>query len=129
MVALVFYPTEIAMPRSPQGARHTAAEVPTRWFAALNIAEDASEVVEVTNQYLHSWTPPELLRIPYWCRPGKVSTATQIEELASLLDTAQRNFVGRLVDAMVLDRMLQFFQEAARKLSQLTTSTRSVQYS
>src|SRR5687767_5141251 len=109
MVALVSIHTDIAMPRIPEGGRQAAAEAPVRWFTALHVAEDVTEIIQVTNEYVRSWSPPELLRIPYWCRPGRVRNPTQIEVLASLLDTAQRNFVGRLVDAMVLDRMLQFF--------------------
>jgi len=48
--------------------------------------------------------------------------AKQIQELAFLLERAHADFSGRLIDGLVLDRMLAFFAEASSALDRIAQS-------
>ena len=91
------------------------AEVATTGpLAELLLAEDVQEVIAITRAHLETCTTREILRLPFYCRPGRITDAKQIRELAFLLEHAQAHFSGRLIDAMVLDRMAAFFSAASR---------------
>ena len=107
------------MSRIPSHPGFASNQLPTRWLAELNVADSAAEVIAVTRDFVQSWTAPELLRLPYYCRPGRITELKQIQELAFLLERAQQNFIGRLVDAMVLDRMVAFFTEASHAIDRI----------
>src|SRR5215212_4510310 len=111
---------ETRMARLPIPPRIAAAQLSTRWLAELNVADSVTEVLGVTRAFIATWSAREILRLPYYCRPGRLNEAKEIEELAFLLDRAQQNVVGRLIDGLVLDRMLAFFAEAAKAIGRIT---------
>ena len=89
-------------------------------LADLQAADSLQEVIAVTRSFVQSWSAPEILRLPFYCRPGRISDAKEIQELAFLLERARANFSGRLIDALVLDRMATFFSAAARSLDRIS---------
>ena len=107
------------MSRIPSHPGFASPQLSSRWLAELNVADTANEVVAITREFIQTWTAPELMRLPYYCRPGRVTELKQIQELAFLLERAQQNFIGRLVDAMVLDRMVAFFTEASHAIDRI----------
>ena len=110
------------MARIPSHPRVASAQLSSRWLAELSVADSVPEVISVTRAFVDTWSAPEILRLPFYCRPGKVSDAKEIQELAFLLERAQQNFTGRLIDGIVLDRMLAFFAQAANALERITNS-------
>jgi hypothetical protein len=107
------------MARIPSHPRVESAQASPRWIAQLEVADTISEVVAITRAFVETWSAPEILRLPFWCRPGRIGDGKQVQELASLLETAQHNFLGKLVDALVLDRMLAFFMQASRAIDRI----------
>lgn len=107
------------MSRIPSHPGLAANPLSSRWLAELSVADTANEILAVTREFIQTWTAPELLRLPYYCRPGRITELKQIQELAFLLERAQQNFIGRLVDAMVLDRMVVFFIEASHAIDRI----------
>jgi hypothetical protein len=105
-----------SLPFTPHPVAEVVAAGP---FAELQAADSVHEVIAVTRAFVQSWSAPEILRLPYYCRPGRISDAKEIQELAFLLERARTYFSGRLVDAMVLDRMATFFSAAARALDRV----------
>ena len=108
------------MARIPSHPHIASAQLSSRWLAELNIADSLSEVIAVTRAYVETWSAPEILRLPFYCRPGSLGDAKEIQELAFLLERAQQNFSGRLVEGLVLDRMLAFFAEASKAIDRIT---------
>src|SRR5258706_15205837 len=110
------------MSRTPSHLRVACAQVSNRWLAELSVAESAPEVIAIARSFVESWSAPELLRLPFYCRPGRVADAKHIQELAFLLERAHDNFEGRLIDGLVLDRMLAFFDEASSALDRIAAA-------
>ena len=88
-------------------------------LAELQVADTVPEVIALTRAFVETWSAPEILRLPFHCRPGRIADAKQVEELAFLLEHAQAHFSGRLIDAMVLDRMTAYFSAAARAIDRI----------
>jgi hypothetical protein len=100
---------------------HQLADAAASGLAAeLELADTVAEVIALTRAFVESWSAPEILRLPFYCRPGRITTTKEIEELAFLLEHAQAHFSGRLVDGLVLDRMATFFAAAARAIDRAT---------
>ena len=107
------------MSRIPSHPRLAAHQLPSRWLAELSVAETAAEVIIIARSYVETWSASELMRLPFYCRPGRINDAKQIQELAFLLERAQQNFEGRLIDGLVLDRALAFFSEASAAIDRV----------
>jgi hypothetical protein len=103
----------------PSHPRIASAQLSSRWFAELTVADDVTEIVAIARLFVETWSAPEMLRLPFHCRPGRIRDAKHIQELAFLLDRAQQNFSGRLIDGLVLDRMLAFFAEASAAIERV----------
>ena len=107
------------MPSIPSQPR--LVDVPAAsYLADLNVADSLPEVIALTRTFVERWSAPEILRLPYYCRPGRITDAKEIQELAFLLERAQGHFSGRLIDALVLDRMAGFFSAAAGAIDRIT---------
>jgi len=89
-------------------------------IAELGLADTVPEVIAATRAFVASWSAPEILRLPYYCRPGRINDAKEIAELAFLLEHAQAHFSGRLVDGLVLDRMAHYFSAASRAIDRIS---------
>ena len=55
------------------------------WFALLDSAKSPGEVLGVARDFMATWTPEELGRLPESCRPGKLRDGADIEELHACL--------------------------------------------
>jgi len=110
------------MSRIPSHPRVASAQVSSRWLAELSVADTVPEVIAVARSFVETWSAPEMLRLPFYCRPGRIVDAKQIQELAFLLERAHADFSGRLIDGLVLDRMLAFFAEASSALDRIAQS-------
>src|SRR5947207_490175 len=60
------------------------------WFQQMDKARDAGEVVDIARDYLATWTPGELARLPRGCRPGRMRAPSDIEYLHACAVDAYR---------------------------------------
>ncbi len=88
-------------------------------YNALSAAASIEEVVNVTSQYLESWSSQELDRLPDSCRPGWVRTHHDIEFWADRLVLEGDKAILYLDDERKLDRMTSHFLIASVRLRQL----------
>ena len=104
----------------PSQPHQLADSSPAGLLAELQLADSVTEVIALTRAHVEACTTREILRLPFYCRPGRITEPKQIRELAFLLEHAQAHFSGRLIDAMVLDRMAAFFSAACRALDRIS---------
>lgn len=90
-------------------------------FKQIDAAKSPHEVVAVIRDYLASWTPDELAKLPVQCRPGRVKDAQDIEQLhMNLVEEYGRNrLAGEALSA--LQRMTSFIVRASVRIAQLAS--------
>src|SRR5262245_48314826 len=113
---------EKRMSRLPSHPRIASVPLSNRWLAELHLADTSAEVIAITRSFVQTWTAAGILRLPFYCRPGRNADAKHIQELAFLLERAQQDFAGRLIEGLLLDRMLAFFAEASGAIERIARS-------
>jgi hypothetical protein len=88
------------------------------WSRQIDAATSASEVVAIARDYLATWTPKELAKLPRECRPGRVKSPGDLEQLhASLVEEyRQSRLAGDELSA--LQRLTSFVVRASVRLAQ-----------
>lgn len=88
------------------------------WFRQIDDANNAREVVAITRDYLATWTPKDLAKLPRECRPGRVKSAGDIEQLHACLveEYRQNRLAGEELSA--LQRLTSFVVRASIRLAQ-----------
>ena len=94
-----------------------------RWPNMLDSARTEHDLVTIVREYIATWTPEELGRLPASCRPGKVNDAEDVSELAFGLASAHIAFSGELPDRLLLERLMSFFTHAATRLAALQATS------
>src|SRR5213078_3192161 len=89
------------------------------WLYVLDGAESEAQVVTACRDYLAMWTPHELSRIPEACRPGRISDAEDISDLAFRLARNHLTFAGAYNDRLLFERITSFFVHANARLALL----------
>lgn len=91
------------------------------WFQQVDAAKSPLEIVAITRDYLASWTPEELSRLPAPCRPGRVKDEQDINHLhVHLVEEYGRNrLTGDSLSA--LQRLTGFIVRASVRIAQLQT--------
>lgn len=88
------------------------------WSRQIDAATSASEVIAIARDYLATWTPKELAKLPRECRPGRVKSPGDLEQLhASLVEEyRQSRLAGDELSA--LQRLTSFVVRASVRLAQ-----------
>ena len=88
------------------------------WFRQIDDATSATEVVAVARDYLATWTPKDLAKLPRECRPGRVKSPGDIEQLHACLveEYRQNRLAGEELSA--LQRITSFIVRASVRLAQ-----------
>lgn len=88
------------------------------WFRQIDDANSAAEVVAVARDYLATWTPKDLAKLPRECRPGRVKTPGDLEQLHACLaeEYCQNRLAGEELSA--LQRLTSFIVRASVRLAQ-----------
>lgn len=88
------------------------------WFRQIDSATSAREVVAVARDYLATWTPKELAKLPCECRPGRVKSPGDIEQLHACLveEYRQNRLAGEELSA--LQRLTSFIVRASVRIAQ-----------
>lgn len=89
------------------------------WYRLLDNAKGPLDVVAVTRDYLATWTPEEIARLPAPLRPGKMRDETDVEDLHAKLVEEYRGSKasGAALDA--LQRLTTFMVRAAIRIAEL----------
>lgn len=89
------------------------------WLQQIDAAKSPLEVVAITRDYLASWTPDELARLPSPCRPGRIKHEQDIDQLhVCLVEEYGRNRLSG--DALsALQRMTSLIVRASVRIAQL----------
>ena len=90
------------------------------WFQQLDDATSAGDVVAIARDYLATWTPQELGRLPRACRPGRVRAPEDIEELHSCAVDAYRSTRASGDELTALQLLTSFLVRASVRLADLS---------
>jgi hypothetical protein len=86
------------------------------WRDRLQRASSVDQVLELTHDFLTTWTPVEMARLPPLCRPLRVADADDVAFFAFELVREQCLDAGASKE---LQRMAAFFGTASGRLSEL----------
>jgi len=88
---------------------------PNIWLHVLDGAVSEHDIVTAAREFLATWTPEEIVRLPENCRPAKINDGEDIGEFAFRLSNAHLDFGGSLEDRQLLERLMSFFVHAAAR--------------
>lgn len=89
------------------------------WYHQIDDAKSPLEVVAITRDYLASWTPRELARLPAACRPGKLRDEEDIELLHSRLVDEYRNTRASGEELSSLQQLTSLLVRASIRIAEL----------
>ena len=87
------------------------------WRDLVSSCDSEEAIVQVTREYLASWNPEELARIPEACRPGRIRDGEDITRWAFELASEHCSGEHQVAAEAVLVKMLVFLTEAAQRLA------------
>jgi hypothetical protein len=97
---------------------YSSAAVPD-WRSLVNAASTEEEVVSATRDYVATWTPEEIARLPDDCRPGRIRDGEDIGRWAFDLATAHCAMNVEGDQEELLTKMLVFVTHAAGRLAEI----------
>jgi hypothetical protein len=89
------------------------------WHLQLENADDPGHIVNVTRDYLATFSPEHLARLPEDCRPGRIKGEDDIAYWSCKLAQCRHKDPLVRIDAELLQEMLNFFLHAWVRLSQI----------
>jgi hypothetical protein len=92
---------------------------PPDWLSLILAASSEAEVTSTTRDYLASWSPPEISRLPKDCRPGRIRDGVDINNFAFVLARAHCFQEAAPRNMPLLEKMMVFFTHAARRIAQM----------
>lgn len=90
------------------------------WYRLLDSARNSLEVVAIARDYLATWTPEEIARLPDAVRPKKLRDERDIEDLHSALVDEYRDTAATGLALDALQRLTTFMVRATIRISELT---------
>lgn len=100
---------------SVQGFRRA----PTTWQAQLEDAAWADQILSVTRDYLATFGPERLARLPAECRPGRIKGEDDIAYWSCKLAQYHHRDPLAPIDVELMQELLNYFLHAWVRLSQL----------
>jgi hypothetical protein len=98
---------------------------PTTWHAQLENAPNPETILSVTRDYLATFGPEHLARLPADCRPGRIKGEDDIAYWSCKLAQHHERDPHAPVDAGLMQEMLNYFLHAWVRLSHLQRTTPS----
>jgi hypothetical protein len=89
------------------------------WYRQIDSAKSTLEVVSIVRDYLATWTPHELSRLPPACRPGRLRDEQDVETLHSALVDEYRNTRATGEDLDLLQQLTSLLVRASIRLAEL----------
>lgn len=90
-----------------------------QWFRQIDDARTTDEVIAVARDYFATWTPQDLARLPRRCRPGRMKSERDLEELHSCVVEEFRLSEATGEDLAALQRLTSFVVRASVRGAQL----------
>lgn len=94
---------------------------PVTWQDRLDCAENETEVVQITRDYVATLDPHEVAMLPAACRPRKLITANDVSSYA--FDLVRYECGDQDEAAPFIHRLAAFFSHASIRLSELLRRT------
>ena len=88
-------------------------------YQELSKATSVAEIVQLTREYLATWSVEDLERLPDSCRPGRVRSPQDIEAWADRLTDESGKTALFLEDERKLDRLTSHFLIASVRMRQI----------
>ena len=89
------------------------------WRRHLARAPTEHEIVNLTREYVATWSPEEISRLPADCRPGRIVDGEDISQWAYDLARAHTSLRYDDEQDALLMRMLAFMSEASVRLAEV----------
>jgi hypothetical protein len=105
------------MPIYPYSGSDEPRLVAVSWAQRLAAARTESEVVAVARDFLATFSPYDLARLPEECRPGRIVDGSDVNDFALLLVRYDQD--DRQGTARCIHRLTTFFTNASIRLSEL----------
>ena len=90
------------------------------WYRLLESARNSLEVVAVTRDYLATWTPDEIGRLPAAVRPGRLRDENDLEQLHSRLVEEYRQTRASGAALETLQKLTSFMVRASIRVAELS---------
>lgn len=95
----------------------------TTWHGQIDTAKSVSEVVSTARDFLATWSPEELGRLPVQCRPGRIRDESDIAELHACLVDEYRVTRASGPDLTMLQVLTSFMASASVRIAELGGDT------
>lgn len=89
------------------------------WRSYLGAACNEADIVKLTRDYVATWIPEDISRLPDECRPGRVRDGDDISTWAYQLARAHCSLAFDDEQDALLMRMLAFISEAAMRVAEV----------
>ena len=89
------------------------------WLHQLDRATTLDQIVAIARDYLATWTPEEIARLPRACRPGRLREPEDIEELHSCSVDAYRTTRASGAELTALQLLTSFIVHASQRIASL----------
>ena len=89
------------------------------WRRHLLRATNEHEILALTREYVATWGPDDISRLPDECRPGRIRDGDDISQCAYELARAHTSLRYSDEDDALLVRMLAFMSEAAMRMAEV----------
>jgi hypothetical protein len=86
------------------------------WFQQLDDSTTPADVVAISRDYLATWSPEEIARLPHDCRPGRLRDASDIEELHACAVDAYRATRASGEELRALQLLTSFLVRASQRI-------------
>jgi hypothetical protein len=89
------------------------------WHEQVEASQDVASILSVTRDYLATFGPEHLARLPDDCRPGRIKGDDDIAYWSCKLAQCNYKQSAVRIDAELLEEMLTYFLHAWVRISQL----------
>jgi hypothetical protein len=111
-------------PISQPGWDNASRAVPD-WRSLLRAASTEEEIISAARDYVATWSPEEVARLPAECRPGRIRDGEDIGRWAFDLATAHCATTVGGEEEDLLTKMLVFVTHAAGRLAEIKAANAS----
>lgn len=91
----------------------------TAWHRQVEACDDVDQILSTTRDFLATFSPEHLARLPAECRPGRIKGEDDIAYWSCKLAQCNHQEQSTRVDADLMQEMLNYFLHAWVRLSQL----------
>ena len=95
----------------------------TTWHGQIDDAKSVAEVVSTARDFLATWSPEELARLPVQCRPGRIRDESDIAELHACLVDEYRVTRASGANLTMLQVLTSFKASASVRIAELGGDT------